>query len=656
MGKTKRLFLSIVCLFIVATTLAKEKRNLLTDFYTRKFVNESIARDNSWIQYPSYNNREAWLQLPEDVRKKTIAEGEKFLGYNWPAVSATMYLEFTRSGDRSAVDSPNNKRAKALHTLALAELMEGKGRFLDDMINGVFLICEQSYWGSSAHFYLYEYGGSIENPRTVIPNIDDPVIDLVTADMAADLAWVWYYFHDEFDKISPVISKRLKDEIHKKVLEPFYKRYDMWWITGWGAGNVNNWTPWCNYNMLTCILLIEDDPVKKEDGIYKTMSSVDLFINSYAEDGGCNEGPSYWGVASGKLFDYLDLLKRVTKGRIDIFDNELIRNMGRYICRAYISKGDYYINFADAPLRINHDPGRIFRFGKAIEDSTMKCFGAFLLKRSGFGEDAEIGKIGETLENLFNLKGWQNTQPIEPLVSEYYFPNLDVAMARETAGKTDGFYFAAKGGSNGESHNHNDVGSFMLYFNGSPVLIDVGVGTYTRETFSSQRYKIWTMQSNYHNLPVINGFGQSPGGQFKAQNSKFTSAKNKVSFSTDIALAYPPEAKVNKWIRSYALERGKRFLINDDFQLAENKGSSTVHFMTSLHCQIVKPGIVEFNSDGFTLQMKYNPSTLNANIEIIKIDDKRLIGVLGEKISRVVFELKGNNLSGKTSFELMEVK
>ena len=362
MKKTKRLFFLIFCLFIFAIGLAKEKRNLLTDYYTRKFVNESIIYDNSWIKYPSYNDREAWLQIPEVIRKKTIAGGEKFLGYKWPTITATMYLEFTRSGDRTAVDRPNSERAEALQTLVLAELMEGKGRFLDDIINGVFVFCEQSYWGSSAHFYLYNYGGSIENPTTVVPDKDDPVIDLVVADRAADLAWIWYYFHNEFDKISPVISRRLKDEIKKKVLNPFYERYDMWWITGWGEGNVNNWTPWCNFNMLTCILLIEDDPVKKEDGIYKTMSSVDLFINSYADDGGCSEGPSYWSVAGGKLFDYLDLLNSSTKGRINIFDNELIKNMGRYIYRAYISKGDYFINFADAPLRIGHNPGQIFPF------------------------------------------------------------------------------------------------------------------------------------------------------------------------------------------------------------------------------------------------------------------------------------------------------
>ena len=36
---------------------------------------------------------------------------------------------------------------------------------------------------------------------------------------------------------------------------------------------------------------------------------------------------------------------------------------------------------------------------------------------------------------------------------------------------------AVKGGSNDDSHNHNDVGSVILYRNEKPLLIDLGVET-----------------------------------------------------------------------------------------------------------------------------------------------------------------------------------
>ena len=75
--------------------------------------------------------------------------------------------------------------------------------------------------------------------------------------------------------------------------------------------------------------------------------------------------------------------------------------------------------------------------------------------------------------------------------------------ARSKDGSAEGLYLAAQGGHNAESHNHNDVGNFIVYADGQPAIIDVGVETYTAKTFSSQRYEIWTMQSAYHNLPSI---------------------------------------------------------------------------------------------------------------------------------------------------------
>ena len=63
----------------------------------------------------------------------------------------------------------------------------------------------------------------------------------------------------------------------------------------------------------------------------------------------------------------------------------------------------------------------------------------------------------------------------------------------------------AKGGHNNESHNHNDVGSFMLYVDGEPEIVDAGNMIYTAKTFSSERYTLWNVRAAYHNLPLIGG-------------------------------------------------------------------------------------------------------------------------------------------------------
>ena len=43
------------------------------------------------------------------------------------------------------------------------------------------------------------------------------------------------------------------------------------------------------------------------------------------------------------------------------------------------------------------------------------------------------------------------------------------------------------------SHGHNDSGSFIVFQDGEPLFIDIGVGTYEKKTFSKERYTIFSM-------------------------------------------------------------------------------------------------------------------------------------------------------------------
>ena len=172
---------------------------------------------------------------------------------------------------------------------------------------------------------------------------------------------------------------------------------------------------------MICILLIEEDQAKKINGIKKVMRSVDRFINYYHDDGGCEEGPSYWSHAGGKLFEVLELLYKVSDGKIDIYGDPLIANMGRYIYRAYIAD-PYFINFADASARIHTLPGIIYRYGKRISDPNMTGFGAFLADSYNMQDQVMIGKIESSLENLMNVEEILNAEAKEPLISEFWLP------------------------------------------------------------------------------------------------------------------------------------------------------------------------------------------------------------------------------------------
>ena len=353
----------------------------------------------------------------------------------------------------------------------MGELIEGKGRFIDQIVNAVWYYSEQTWWGWSAH--LYSEG------RVGLPDINEPTVDLGVGEIANDLSWTWYLFKDEFDKVHPLISKRLKQEITNKALNPYFERDDFAYM-GFNDRRPNNWNPWVNYNMLNCFLLLENDPVKKTAAVNKIINSLDKFLNGYSDDGGCDEGPSYWGVAGALLYENLNILGNVTNGRFDVFGDPLVQNIGKYFYKVNIH-APYFLNFADADATTGGNPSAVYLYGKAIKDQQLQQFGAYLAKLGKWGENSLSGRLCNQIRNLGLLGEIKNTEAKEALVSDFWFPETEVAGARDKEGSFLGFYFGVKGGFNNESHNHNDAGTCIMYYDGKPCLIDLGREEYTRK-------------------------------------------------------------------------------------------------------------------------------------------------------------------------------
>ena len=133
-------------------------------------------------------------------------------------------------------------------------------------------------------------------------------------------------------------------------------------------------------------------------------------------------------------------------------------------------------------------------------------------------------------------------------------PDLGVITARECPDSEKGMFLAAKAGNNDEMHNHNDCGNFMVYYNGNPVIIDTGVGRYTKQTFSKDRYKLWFMQSGYHNLPSFNSIDQLAGARYRATKKVFDEAKR--SIRSELKEAYPDDANIASYVREASLRDG----------------------------------------------------------------------------------------------------
>jgi hypothetical protein len=217
-------------------------------------------------------------------------------------------------------------------------------------------------------------------------------------------------------------------------------------------------------------------------------------------------------------------------------------------------------------------------------------------------------------------------------------------------GSAGGFYFAAQGGHNAESHNHNDVGNFIVFLDGEPVLIDVGVEIYTAKTFSSRRYEIWTMRSDYHNLPAINGVEQSAGREFAARDVAYRSDDAAAEFSLDIAAAYPEHAKVERWKRDIRLDRrDDSITILDGFALRATSGTVTMSLMTP--CEVRKEGSGMVLSPSARIAIE-GPSAHEIKVERIDISDPRLKPVWGERVHRVLVNWKDLPRTGELQFRI----
>jgi hypothetical protein len=638
----KAIFILLMVMFLlslfqpVKAELKPGERNILANEAKAIDLSKVMITDNSWNKIPGYKERQFWESIPANIRQDYIKKAEGYLDYNWPVVKATDYLEFIRSGDRR--QSVYSACSTALISLVMGELAEGKGRFIDQIINAVWYYSEQTWWGWSAHLGAQKAGSGL-------PDVNEPYVDLGVSEVTSNLSMTYILFKDEFDKVHPLISSRLKREITNKALGPYYERND-WGYMGFEGGRPNNWNPWINYNMLTSYLMIETDPVKKAAEVQKILNSLDKFLNGYSDDGGCDEGPSYWGAAGALLYESLEIMKNLTGGKFDVFDDPLIQNIGKYFYKVNIH-APYFINFADADATTGGTPSIVYRYGKAIKDPVMQKFGAYLARLGNWGEGAMSGRIFDQIRNLGLISEIRTAEAQEALESDFWFPDTEVAGARDREGSFSGFFFGAKGGFNAESHNHNDVGSCLMYFDGKPCLIDLGREEYVAKTFSSRRYEIWTMQSGYHNLPVINGTDQMQGENYKAKNSSFTANRKSAIFSTEIAGAYPEAAKVKSWVRSYTLNRGKSFVISDKYELNSITNAETSSNLIT-YCKVtkVKPGLLKFEGDGFALNMSYNPKVVTPEIEFIEITDRSLKRYWPDGVTRIRLKFLNPGMKG----------
>ncbi|WP_144834607.1 heparinase II/III family protein [Microbacterium sp. BH-3-3-3] len=593
-------------------------------------------------------DRDTWarggiIDAPGIEAVRAIAEAERTTV--WPHPRASDAARVHRDGDRTAWEDAAFARQRRLSRVTALAAVTLDETWIDEVVDGVVMLCEQSSWCWPAHDDSFRVHGS------VLATVTDPFVDLGAGEAVAQLAWIDHLLASALDERAPGLRARVRHEARTRIFEPFLRRRDWHWI---GLdGDVHNWNPWIHGNIVVAALRLLDQPDEGEERaaiIALAVEGLDRYVASLPADGAIDEGYAYWWNGACRALEVLDVLAHATDGAWDATGIGALRETVAFPHRSHLG-GDWYVNHADGQARPPADQPwhALHRAARRFGDADAAALAASHRLPAAPAATEREG-LGRLLRGLTD-PDWLAAAPTEaPLPRDVWLPSTQVFLARESAGTPRGLTLVAKGAHNGEHHNHNDVGSFVVAVDGVPVIVDAGRPTYTAATFGPDRYDIWTMQSAWHNVPVVRGTDQPPGADAAARDAAAVIGDDRSVFSVDLAGAYP-EAGLAEWRRRAELDRdAARVEIADDWRFDDGASTSDD---TVLH--LVVAGDVDLDTgaalvrpiaDGRAVRVRW-PDDIDARAEVRDLDDPLLTEVWGPRLTRLALPL-----ASRTTFRL----
>lgn len=628
----------------------------------------------------------AWLGVSDAALTGLAAQARKERGTAWPQPLVSHYARYFRDGNRTAYEGLVAARQQRLTRAVVMALVAGRGpgnsdaevdsetnagsdaephAWLDEVIDGVYLLCEQSSWSWAAHDDVFSRSGE------VVPDMSRPYLDLGAGEVAAQLAWTDHVLGEALDARAPGLRSRIRQETNERAITPFLERLDWHWL---GLdGDVHNWNPWIHTNLIAAALFLVDDPQLQARTVARCIEGLDRFLASIPADGAIDEGFAYWWNGAGRALEGLALLEEATGGELDA-GLPVVRQLVAFPHRMHVGS-TWFLNVADGPARAASGLpwDMLHRWAVRLDDRDAAQHAAAFVS----GQPEATAGLGRVLHAL--LGGAEQGDADEgggqspPLVPFTYLPSVQIMLAREAAGTAQGLLLAAKGGHNGEHHNHRDVGSVVVAVDGVPLLVDAGQPTYTAKTFSPDRYEIRAMQSAWHSVPAPFGLEQGTGKDFAAD---VLHAPTPQEPTLRLALGAAYGLRPEQWVRTSSLDReGRQVVVADrwDVQvLPENPvlpdstvsperagpdvditylAAGTVRLGEEGSATILPNGIptaaIPFGAYGRGAVLRWEPAAAVVLVDEWPLDDPLLSDVWGARLTRLRFHLPEKRLPEK---------
>ncbi len=518
-----------------------------------------------------------------------------------PDLTFDAFRRFERVGTRDEYQRPYFARRGRLLALALAAAIDEDDAYLPALNEIIWAICNEYTWCLPAH--LGRLGG---NPGTGrLP--PEQVIDLFAAETAHALAETLALLAD---RLEPWLHYRVRSEIERRIFRPLFHNPARFW---WESAPMN-WSAVCAGACGMAALILEEDQERLSGMIDRCMRAMECFLEGFGDDGGCAEGVGYWQYGFGYFVYFADMLYEYTSGAINLFASERIQHIAAF--PAAVSLGnDCFINYSDSSARTSLRPGLISRLvergasdipplqGLPSFDADTCYRWAHVTRDLIWTDPAVLGHPAPTGTVFLNHLGW-------------------VIDRRDVQGTL--VAFSARAGHNGEPHNQNDLGHFILHIGGESLLADLGAGVYTRQYFGPERYAHIHNSSEGHSVPLIDGHPQLPGAEYAAQVIRCEPKSDGVIFEIDLTRAYRAEL-LRAFRRCFEwecnLSTGQAQLVLDDrVHCGVAPGSFEERFI-SLHEPDVAPGMVIWRGARGDVTLRYDADLFEPVVDRIASQD-----------------------------------
>lgn len=480
-------------------------------------------------------DRAAWQALARAKGfRGVVAAGEKVLAAPLPAQSDELYLDYSRTGNRTPWQRVAGRRRGRIGPLATAECVENKGRFIGELEKTIAAICAERTWVMPAH------DGSLRNFKGT--QVD---IDLGSASLAWDIATVYHLLGE---KLSPKTRVLIRENLRRRILDPFLamaagKRKVNWWMM-----TTNNWNAVCLAGVTGTAMATVESRDERARFVAAALKYSKNFLRGFTGDGYCSEGLGYWGYGFGHYVLLAETVWQASGGKIDMMGGKDVRVPAMFPQRIEIING-VSPAFADCSVTARASASMVH----------------FISRRYGLGADPArdrefVGPTGRLSEAM--IRSFPNSTTDIPRGKaadaprlRTWFRDAGVLICRPAPESVCKIGVALKGGHNAEHHNHNDVGSYVVVAGKTPVLVDPGAEVYTRRTFSSKRYVSGVLNSLGHPVPRIAGKLQRTGGRARGTvlRTDFTDAAD--TLVIDYRAAYDV-ATLKKLTRTFTYSRG----------------------------------------------------------------------------------------------------